>query len=236
MIMAIEVISLYKNLCHRSKYVTFNRLLLSWVRNRALSDKCIHCKIIVSQIYWQLCHWNRWTQINVPWLSIPVPCMVGHGTLVAITGIIIMVLCLYVMSLQSNVTIEHRWWKDYCDVRMGTMASQITSLNHCLLSRLFGRRSKKTSNLRVTGLCAGNLPVAGDFPAQRASNAKKFPFDDVIMRIQRFYSKKIGLGPRAPTNVLVNKYILQWSVLRTQSTECFIQTLQKLLSILHWLN
>ena len=36
-------------------------------------------------------------------------------------------------------------------------------LNHqphdCLLNRLFRRRSKKTSKLRVTGLCAGNSPV-----------------------------------------------------------------------------
>ena len=43
----------------------------------------------------------------------------------------------------------------------------------CLLNRLFRRRSKKTSKLRVTGLCAGNSPEAGEFPAQMASNAKK---------------------------------------------------------------
>ena len=43
--------------------------------------------------------------------------------------------------------------------------------HHCLLNRLFRRRSKKTSKLRVTGLCAGNLAVTGEFPAQRASNA-----------------------------------------------------------------
>ena len=41
----------------------------------------------------------------------------------------------------------------------------------CLLNRLFRRRSKKTSKLRVTGLCVGNSPVTGEFPAQRASNA-----------------------------------------------------------------
>ena len=29
----------------------------------------------------------------------------------------------------------------------------------CLLNRVFMRRSKKTSKLRVTGLCAGNSPV-----------------------------------------------------------------------------
>ena len=42
----------------------------------------------------------------------------------------------------------------------------------CLLNRLFRRRSKKTSNLCVTGLCAGNSPVTGEFPAQMASNAE----------------------------------------------------------------
>ena len=42
----------------------------------------------------------------------------------------------------------------------------------CLLSRLFTRISKKTSKHRVTGFCVGNSPVAGDFPAQRASNAE----------------------------------------------------------------
>ena len=42
----------------------------------------------------------------------------------------------------------------------------------CLFSRLFRLRSKKTSKLRVTGLCAGNSPVNGEFPARRASNAE----------------------------------------------------------------
>ena len=42
----------------------------------------------------------------------------------------------------------------------------------CLLNRLFGRRSKKASKLRVTGLCAGNSPGTGEFPAQMASNAE----------------------------------------------------------------
>ena len=43
---------------------------------------------------------------------------------------------------------------------------------HCLLNRLFRRRSKKTSKLRVTGLCAGNSPGTGEFPAQMASYAE----------------------------------------------------------------
>ena len=41
---------------------------------------------------------------------------------------------------------------------------------------------EKPSKLRVTGLCAENSPLTGEFPAQRTSNTeKKFPFDDVIM-------------------------------------------------------
>ena len=42
----------------------------------------------------------------------------------------------------------------------------------CLLNRLFRHRSRKTSKLRVTGLCAGNSPGTGEFAAQRASNAE----------------------------------------------------------------
>ena len=41
-----------------------------------------------------------------------------------------------------------------------------------LMNCLFKRRSKKTSKFRVTGLCVGNSPLTGEFPAQRASNAE----------------------------------------------------------------
>ena len=42
----------------------------------------------------------------------------------------------------------------------------------CLLNCLFRCTSKIISKLRVTGLCAGNSPETGDFPAQMASNAE----------------------------------------------------------------
>ena len=42
--------------------------------------------------------------------------------------------------------------------------------HHCL--RLFRRRSKKTSKLRVTGVCVWNSPVTGKFPAHMAINAE----------------------------------------------------------------
>ena len=41
-----------------------------------------------------------------------------------------------------------------------------------LLYCLFGRRSKKTPKLPVTGLCEGNSPVTGEFPSQSASEAE----------------------------------------------------------------
>ena len=44
--------------------------------------------------------------------------------------------------------------------------------HHYFLSRLFGRRSKETSKLRVTGLYAGNSPGTGEFPAQMASDVE----------------------------------------------------------------
>ena len=51
----------------------------------------------------------------------------------------------------------------------------------CLFNLLFRRRPKKTSKLRDTGLCSGNSPVTGEFPAKWPITRKMFPFDDVIM-------------------------------------------------------
>ena len=58
------------------------------------------------------------------------------------------------------------------DVFMSAMASQITSLTIIYSTIYSRRRSKKTSKLRVTGLCEGSSPVTGEFLAQRASNAE----------------------------------------------------------------
>ena len=83
----------------------------------------------------------------------------------------------------------HRWPHEfaasillhYINVIMTTMASQITSLTGCLLNLLFGPRSKKTSKLRVTGLCVGNSPGSVNSPHKGPVTRKMFPFDDVIM-------------------------------------------------------
>ena len=53
----------------------------------------------------------------------------------------------------------------------------------CLLNRAFRGRSKKTSKLRVTGLCVGNSPVPVNSPHKGPVTRKMFPFDDVIMTV-----------------------------------------------------
>ena len=63
--------------------------------------------------------------------------------------------------------------------------------HHCLLNRLFRRRSQKTSKLRVTGLCAGNSPGPVNSPHKGPVTRKMFPFDDVIM----LWYLKGGLQP-----------------------------------------
>ena len=59
----------------------------------------------------------------------------------------------------------------YDDIIMHAMVSQITSLT-IVYSSVYSGRSKKTSNLHITGLCEGNSPVTCEFPAQRASNVE----------------------------------------------------------------
>ena len=54
---------------------------------------------------------------------------------------------------------------------MVAMASQITSLI-IVYSTVYSGADQKISKLRVTGVCVGNSPVIGEFPAQMASNAE----------------------------------------------------------------
>ena len=70
----------------------------------------------------------------------------------------------------------------------------------CLLNCLFRRRSKETSKLRVTGLCGGNSPVTGEFPAQRASNAEN---------ISIWWSHHVIIGSQISTGHC-RKKTLQW--------------------------
>ena len=68
------------------------------------------------------------------------------------------------------------WWR-----RKGHGGVSNHQPHGCLLNRLFRRRSKKTSKLRVTALCVGNSPGPVNSPHKGPVTRKMFPFDDVIM-------------------------------------------------------
>ena len=75
-------------------------------------------------------------------------------------------------SLHRQAT-EHPWfWKLLQWRHHGNDSVSDHQPYDCLLNRLFRPRSKKTSKLRVTGLCAGDSPGNGEFPAQMASYTK----------------------------------------------------------------
>ena len=89
----------------------------------------------------------------------------------------------------------------------------------CLLNRLFRRRSKKTSKLRVTGLCEGNSPVTGEFPAKRSVTQKMFTFNDVILNMRSVFptnmlaSNRLDVGLFHPTrHVVYKKMIIHISI------------------------
>ena len=84
--------------------------------------------------------------------------------------------CFITILLWKTKTIESKdvHYGDVCHNGYDGISNH--QLHRCLLNRLFGCRSKKTSKLRVTGLCAGNSPGTGELSAQRASNAENGSF------------------------------------------------------------
>ena len=77
------------------------------------------------------------------------------------------VLQMFCNRFRWNIVPQH-----YNDVIMGAIASQITSLTIVCSAIYSMRTSKKTQKFRVTDLCAGNSPVTGEFPAQRAGDTE----------------------------------------------------------------
>ena len=72
----------------------------------------------------------------------------------------------------------------------------------CLVNRLCRRRSKKTSKLCTTSLCARNSPVSGHFPAQRASNAEN------VSIWWRLHGRDICYSNWGPfVNLFLNKHV-----------------------------
>ena len=69
----------------------------------------------------------------------------------------------------------------YSDVIMSAMTSQITGVPIVFVKRLFRRRIKKSSTLRVTGLCEEIHRWSTDSPHKRPVTREMFSFDDVII-------------------------------------------------------
>ena len=80
-----------------------------------------------------------------------------------------------VMILHRTGDDMNQWWPSWVTLQWrhnGHDGVSIHQPHDCILNRLFRRWSKTTSKPRVTGLCEGNSPVTGEFPAQRASYAE----------------------------------------------------------------
>ena len=72
-----------------------------------------------------------------------------------------------------------------------------------LQNHLFRRRWKKTSKLRLTGLCEGNSPVTGEFLSQRASNPENVSI----------WWRHHGLSPAQPNHYLDQCWlVVNWTV------------------------
>ena len=71
----------------------------------------------------------------------------------------------------------------------------------CLLNCLFRRRSKKTSELRVTGLCVVNSPGPVNSPQKGPVTREMFPFDYVIMSYHYLNDSVILVLPGTHRNV-----------------------------------
>ena len=94
----------------------------------------------------------------------------------------------------------------------------------CSFNCLFRRRLKKTSKLRVTGLCVGNSPGPVNSPHKGPVTRKFFPFDDVIMRglvdvwctgvIAWILKKRVRLdaGHISPFNVYLKHLYDGWNI------------------------
>ena len=103
--------------------------------------------------------------------------------------------------VQSMLDRETLLDEGFNDVIVSAIASQITGISiDCLLNCRFRRRSKKTSKLRGTGLCAGIHRWPVNSPHKKPVTRKIFPFDDVIMSICIFTPGRLLLTDIKPAS------------------------------------
>ena len=141
--------------------------MVSW-RHRSVVDSL---KSITESAHWfeRTSYKIRWTYFEIPWCTSPI----SH-------------IAPFVFFSNKNIHTSVMQWNimKYCTNALFYSKKRDKSLqwrhnefhgvsNHQpLLNRRFRHRSKKTPKLRVTGLCAGNSLITGEFPAQKTSNAE----------------------------------------------------------------
>ena len=92
----------------------------------------------------------------------------------------------YVIQIPFSIALRHGNWTWCYKMALHWRHNDHDGVsNHqphdCLPNGLFRHKSKKTSKLRVTGLCVGNSPGPVNSPHKGPVTRKMFPFDDVIM-------------------------------------------------------
>ena len=108
---------------------------------------------------------NDWA----PWITNTLQKIVLHKWYVLLSTVLWACRLATIVGAQSVSASPLRW-------RHNGGASVSNHQPHeCLLNRLIRCRSKETSKLRVAGLCVGNSPGTGEFPAQMARNAENVP-------------------------------------------------------------
>ena len=103
---------------------------------------------------------------------------------------------------------------------MNAMASQITNVSIVYSTVCSSADKKKTWKLRVTGLCEGNSPVTGEFPAQGGSDAKNV---SILWRLHAgvwlIINLDYGLAPNKQQAIILSKPVI------TQPSDAFMQHL-----------
>ena len=118
---------------------------------------------------------------------------------------------------------------------MSAMASQIISLTS-FYSTVYSRcRSKTLSTLRVAGLCEENSPMAGEFPAQRASNMENVSTWWRHHGQNRPVSNRKGKQQSANRGYIVWMYCIYQYVFNTKLlSRCILFRRQWLRAIIAW--
>ena len=99
----------------------------------------------------------------------------------------------HLQALFDNWLIAVSMREHYRVVIMSAMASPIIRVSIVCSTVCSGLHEKEKSKLRVAGICEGNSPVTGEFPAQSPVTRRMLPLDDVIM--EWILSTCIGTTP-----------------------------------------